>query len=124
MKIVTLRKKGDFRQVSLSPHKWVSQSFILQKATSPGPDLWRFGFIITRKRGNAVLRNRMRRRLKAALREILRELPSPATPVDLVLVARDGLDRCSFLTLVQMLTLGLKRLCVRDNLSKEAPDRL
>ena len=46
----------------------------------------RVGFTVTRKIGNAVIRNRVRRRLKEAMRLLARE--RPIAGVDLVLVGR------------------------------------
>ena len=48
----------------------------------------RLGFTVTRKVGNAVIRNRTRRRLKEAARLLLRE--QPLAGADLVLVGRDA----------------------------------
>ena len=47
----------------------------------------RLGFTVTRKVGNAVVRNRTRRRLKEAARLHLRD--HPLAGVDLVLIGRD-----------------------------------
>ncbi len=47
----------------------------------------RLGFTVTKKVGNAVVRNRTRRRLREAARLLLREMP--VTGADLVLVGRD-----------------------------------
>lgn len=60
-----------------------------QPSTSDGP---RFGFTITKKLGNAVTRNRIRRRLKAAISQLA---PHKAQAgYDYVVVARSAaLDR-------------------------------
>jgi ribonuclease P protein component len=52
--------------------------------TSPA----RLGFTVTKKIGNAVIRNRTRRRLKEAARLVLAE--RPVAGVDLVLIGRAG----------------------------------
>ncbi len=48
----------------------------------------RVGFTVTKKIGNAVIRNRTRRRLKEAARLVLADYPATAT--DLVLIGREG----------------------------------
>ncbi len=48
----------------------------------------RLGFTVTKKVGNAVVRNRTRRRLKEAARLLLHK--HPATGADLVVIGRDS----------------------------------
>lgn len=48
----------------------------------------RLGFTVTKKIGNAVIRNRTRRRLKEAARLVLTE--APVSGVDLVLIGREA----------------------------------
>ena len=48
----------------------------------------RVGFTVTKKIGNAVIRNRTRRRLKEAARLVLADCP--ATGTDLVLIGREA----------------------------------
>lgn len=48
----------------------------------------RFGFTITKKIGNAVTRNRIRRRLKAAVAEAMTAAPFDFDAIDYVVVAR------------------------------------
>ena len=54
----------------------------------------RLGFTVTKKIGNAVIRNRTRRRLKEAARLVLAE--QPPRGVDLVLIGRAGTAKRSF----------------------------
>jgi ribonuclease P protein component len=57
----------------------------------------RLGFTVTRKVGNAVVRNRTRRRLKEAARLVLNE--RPVAGVDLVLIGRDSTRKRNFMSL-------------------------
>ena len=57
----------------------------------------RIGFTVTKKVGNAVVRNRARRRLKEAAR--LELAGRPLAGVDLVLIGRDGTKSRDFLDL-------------------------
>lgn len=52
------------------------------------PDVMRVGFTATRKVGNAVIRNRAKRRLREAARHLLPAWGRPS--VDYVFVARSG----------------------------------
>ncbi len=75
-----------------------------------GPLPWsRFAYSIPRRVGNAVTRNRLRRRLREALRSLpLRE------GFDLVIVARPPAAQASFHALKTELTLLLRRARLLD----------
>ncbi len=70
----------------------------------------RLGFTVTKKVGNAVVRNRTRRRLREAARLLLRE--QPAVGVDLVLIGRDVTRSRPFSQLIEDLRRALARLGV------------
>lgn len=83
--------RRDFLAAAASGRRAALPGLVLQaRPTGTGP--LRIGFTVTRKIGNAVMRNRARRRLRAAANAVLR--PSPPPGWDLVLVGRAGtLDR-------------------------------
>jgi len=68
----------------------------------------RIGFTVTRKVGSAVVRNRARRRLRAALEAVLKDAMPQGW--DLVLVARAETPRRPFALLVVDLRRALGRL--------------
>ena len=75
---------------------------------NPNPlDQVRFGITVTKKIGNAVVRNRMKRRFRALLRELLPEQGLPAH--DHVLIGRDGGVEREFAKLREELTAALAR---------------
>jgi ribonuclease P protein component len=83
---------------------------VLQAALGPDGDtgLVRIGFTATKRIGNAVVRNRVRRRLKAAVAEIM---PAHAVPgFDYVLIGRAGTADRPYDALCRDLVAALKRL--------------
>jgi len=96
-------------------------SFLIQALERPAGGPPRFGFTVTRKIGNAVVRNRVRRRLKEAVRLIGRSAAIPGT--DYVLVGRAGaLDR-SFDRIIADLAGALAELGARGTTSPPATAR-
>ena len=67
----------------------------------------RLGFTVTKKVGNAVVRNRTRRRLKEAVRLLLAE--RKLTGVDLVLIGRDSTRKRNFISLQGDIRRALER---------------
>ena len=68
--------------------KAATHGLVLQALSRDDQSGARIGFTVTKKVGNAVVRNRARRRLKEAARLELAE--RPLAGVDLVLIGRDG----------------------------------
>jgi ribonuclease P protein component len=80
----------------------------VRSVSNAGP-LTRFGYAIPKRVGNAVVRNKIRRRL----REILRRLPF-REGYDVVITVRPDAATASFHTLLTELTLLLHRARVLD----------
>jgi ribonuclease P protein component len=112
-----LKRRADFLRVAAARRKWAAPGLILQVCPQPQPDAeansvgaedpLRIGFTASRKVGNAVKRNRARRRLKAVAGEILPAMARPG--FDLVLIARPATVDRPFEALRQDLVQGLKR---------------
>ncbi len=88
IKITTLKNRADFLRLRQG-HKYTTPYFILRAAPSdiPMQTRARVGYTVTTKCGNAVVRNRIKRRLRALVREIF---PTTAKPgYDYILVALD-----------------------------------
>jgi ribonuclease P protein component len=85
--------------------------FVLQTAPVPAdlePSVVRVGFTVSRKVGNAVVRNRVRRRLREVARQII---PGQAQAgLDYVLVGRQGALKRDFAVLKDELVEALRRL--------------
>ena len=77
--------------------KTATHGLVLQALSRDDSAPARIGFTVTKKIGNAVVRNRTRRRLKEAAR--LELTLHPLSGVDLVLIGRDGTRSRDFLDL-------------------------
>jgi ribonuclease P protein component len=109
-----LRKRAEFLVVAEQGRKWVAPALILQKGAPHPKDASekissiRYGLTASGKIGNAVTRNRARRRMRA-LAEAL--LPVHAVPGhDYVLIARATTPGRDFTALEQDLLMALKKL--------------
>jgi ribonuclease P protein component len=104
--------RSDFLRVAAARRRAVLPGLILQAA--PRPDaavaLARcgVGFTASRRVGNAVTRNRAKRRLRAAAAVVLPEQGRPGT--DYVLIARAGTAGRPFAALLADLAAALRRV--------------
>ncbi len=110
--VARLPNRSDFLRVAASKCRWAAPGLVLQVAPRP-PDAhvgfhnMRVGFTATRKIGNAVTRNRARRRLRAAVREVI---PPAARPdLDYVVIARAATADRPYDKLVGDLTMALRK---------------
>lgn len=71
----------------------------------------RVGIVASRKVGNAVVRNRVRRRLREALRDLVRTRPVDLSPRgrDLIVIARPEAADADYADLKRALTRALER---------------
>ncbi len=90
--------------------KWGTTSAVLQaNATmSRQTDAMRIGFTATKRLGNAVVRNRAKRRLRAAAADVFPELGRPG--FDYVLIARPGALTQPYKLLLDDIREALKRV--------------
>ena len=85
--LVSIPSRAGFLAARDSGIKAVAAGFVLQAALT-GRDDWRLGLTASKKTGNAVRRNRARRRLRALARTELARRARPGT--DYVMIARHG----------------------------------
>ncbi len=93
-KIFTFKKRKDFLRVASSFYV-ATHNMVLQAALSLSQDndFW-VGYTATKKVGNAVRRNKSKRRLRAIAREVL--IQYGLSYVDYVFVARNTTSYCHF----------------------------
>lgn len=102
-----LKRRADFLRVAAKGRKAPMPGLVLQALPHPQVAEVRLGFTVTKKVGNAVVRNRTRRRLKEAARLLFRE--QAVSGVDLVLIGRDGTRGRPFKALQDDLRRALNR---------------
>lgn len=110
-KPVTLKKRSMFLSVAASGKRWVAPGFILQIGKERAKEnVCRYGLTASKKVGNAVLRNRARRRLRGLVREVL--VPHASRAHDYVLVARPVTATYPYAMLARDLMIALKKMGV------------
>jgi ribonuclease P protein component len=102
-----LKRRAEFLRVAAQGRKAPVSGLVLQALARPDDAPARLGFTVTKKVGNAVVRNRARRRLKEAARLLLAK--EPVTGFDLVLIGRDATNRRSFADLMDDLQRALAK---------------
>ena len=116
MAIATLKRRSEFLRLRgggrASTSAFVVEGKARTERTEAGP---RFGFTVTKKIGNAVVRNRIRRRLKAAISGLT--AGRARTGFDYVIIAREAALERPFAQLKTDLEGAFER--VHDNRPKQ-----
>ncbi|MDA0997099.1 MAG: ribonuclease P protein component [Proteobacteria bacterium] len=91
-KLGRLKRRREFLAVQRAQKKWATPGMIVQTLQCPSAEspttMPRIGFTASRKVGNAVARNRVRRRLRACVAGLAPDAISAG--VDIVIIARRG----------------------------------
>ena len=73
MSIITIKKRSEFIRSNKISKKIYTENLIIQKFESNNTDnIPHFGFTITKKIGSAIVRNKIKRRLKSIIRGLLK----------------------------------------------------
>lgn len=101
-----LKKKKDFETV-FKQGKGFRQDFLFLKVRNNELNVPRFGFVVSSKVSNkAVVRNRIKRRLREIMRNMMIEIKNP---VDGVFVTFPGIEQKSFQDLEKTINQLLKK---------------
>jgi ribonuclease P protein component len=118
--IARLKRRQDFLRAASARRKFVAPGLILQARDHAGAELAspriaprRVGFTVSRKVGNAVVRNRVRRRLKEVAERVLTD--HARTDNDYVIIGRAATVSRPFAALVKDLETALKKLDCYQN---------
>lgn len=125
MHILTIKKSAEFRKIAKKNDKFYSQTLIL--LTSPtssfyfqdksqqknAKDFCRIGYTVSKKVGNAVMRNLAKRRLREAVREYFPEYAKNHR--DYVIIARNQISEADYWKIRNDLKFCLKRIHGRNN---------
>ncbi|HLY44531.1 MAG TPA: ribonuclease P protein component [Stellaceae bacterium] len=110
--LARLKTRADFLRVAATRRRAVRPGFVLQAAPQPPAstaiEAVRVGFTASRRVGNAVVRNRAKRRLRAVAAEVLARGGRPGT--DYVLVARAATGERAYAELVGDLQSALRQI--------------
>ena len=111
--ITRLKRRRDFVSITRRGQKWATPGLVLQShrrkdAETTSRNGIRVGFTVTKKVGNAVIRNRARRRLKAVVGDVIAKHGQDLT--DYVLIGRAGTLKRPYALLVSDLKTAMQRL--------------
>jgi ribonuclease P protein component len=113
LRVATLKRRAEFLRLR-NGARCATASFVLEgkrrvdRGEGAGAEIPRFGFTVSKKVGGAVERNRIKRRLKAAVRDVVRE--HARSDFDYVLIARRAALDAGYGVLVADLVRALGRV--------------
>ena len=113
MKLVTLKKRRDFVLLNKHGQKTHNKNFILQEYCNPNisDKAVMFGFTATKRIGNAVKRNRAKRRMRALISSLLKEDNILfKEKYSYVLIAKQSILKASFFEMHNQLKECLNKL--------------
>lgn len=124
LKILSVKKSSDFKQISKKDQKFFAKTIILLTAPTPkfylenpaagknAKDFCRLGLTVSKTVGNAVARNLAKRRLREAFRELL---SCAKNHRDYVIIARKEIAESDFKKIISDLKFCLTRIDTASN---------
>jgi ribonuclease P protein component len=124
---VTIKKRRDFLHATASGKKFITSTFILQMVmredAHPEPaGETRIGFTVTKKMGGAVIRNRIKRRLREAAKPAIKKFGQAG--YDYVVISRQKAFTCDFSELERDMEFAFKKIIHHKGSSpKQKPNK-
>ena len=109
-KVQTLKASSDFQRIAKQGRRYSSPAFFLQALRSDIPDSFILGLTASRKVGNAVVRNRAKRRLREMVR--ISPLRAGLKGWKIVLIAKTAATSYDFAALHADFEKGLRAVGV------------
>jgi ribonuclease P protein component len=107
MKIETLKSTKDFKRLKNGKF-YRSDSFLLQGMGNNESKMIRVGYTVTKQNGNAVIRNRIKRRLKSVVQEVFNSIES--NNWDYVMIGKKNTLITSFSNLKSELEFAVNKI--------------
>jgi ribonuclease P protein component len=121
-KLETLKSRRDFLRIAARGRKAMVPGLVLQAAPRPEScsqaAVVRVGFTASRRVGGSVVRNRAKRRLRAAAAEVLPH--QGRSEIDYVLIARAATAERPYAALVADLQSALRRIATKQGSTRSA----
>lgn len=114
-----LRNRADFSRVYRAGKSFANSQFVVYIAKQRSADPFRCGISASKKIGNAVVRNRMRRVVKEIVRKLEPKIAANAPQIDFVIIVRKPATQMSFSELEKSIHHVLRRASIL-----EAPKRI
>jgi ribonuclease P protein component len=107
-RLTTVSARKDFLAANAAKRRATAGFVLLVRDRADGDATMRVGFTVTKKIGNAVVRNRMKRRLRALARDVI--VPCGAAGCDHILIGRAGGVERGYAALKSELTAAVTKL--------------
>ena len=105
----SLKASSDFQRISRQGKRWTFPAFIMQVLKHENADSpFRLGLTVSRKVGNAVMRNRAKRRLREMVRTSIS--PDKLKGFDIVLIGKTSAAERDFALMKEDFLQGLEKL--------------
>lgn len=107
-----LKKNKEFQAVFRAKQSTANRQFVIYHRHCPQQSVFRFGLSVSKRVGNAVVRNRIKRRIREAIREME---PRICTGKDYVIIARKPTADMDY----QQIKRSLHHVCKRAGVLKK-----